>query len=278
MNKSKADKDFRIVIQKKRFLDQNSLSIAVDSPPYSFAEILFLDCHFDKVDVSDAVFSCCSFHNCLFEGFQSRKGTFSGCYFEDSRIIDSEMRRVDFYDNHFMNCTFVNVDLSLSDIFSCTFKGTTFLKSNLQLISVDNVKVWESNEWVKIPDYSIFENYVEATDMVTTIFLDYDFKVEGPPPLKCLNVHMPLGSEVLKRQKQTISLEDMAYNLGKKIVFEQHRFVGLENGPESSENTGHIIDLGNIPIHEKSIVRDMILEGVKSLKGSDMNIFFQNDT
>lgn len=69
----------------------------------------------------------------------------------------------------------------------------------------------------------------------------------------------------------------MAYRLGKKIVFQKHRFVGLENGPESSQNIVHIINLGCVPIHEKSIVRNMILEGVKSLNGTDMKIFFQND-
>lgn len=57
---------------------------------------------------------------------------------------------------------------------------------------------------------------------------------------------------------------------------QKHRFVGLENGPASSENVGHIVDLCYVPGNEKSIVRQNILQGARD-KGSDAGTIFLND-
>ena len=39
--------------------------------------------------------------------------------------------------------------------------------------------------------------------------LDLDFTVQGPIPFTHIDVKNPVGSEILKKQWQTISLEDM---------------------------------------------------------------------
>ncbi len=113
-------------------------------------------------------------------------------------------------------------------------------------------------------------------DMETARRVDLDYEVEGPAPFTHFDVKNPVGSEILKKQGQTISLEDMAYKIGQNIVAQKHRFVGLENGPVSSENVGHIVDLCYVPGNEKAIVRQTILQGARD-KGSDAGIVFLND-
>ena len=275
MNKKKSDDKSQILIHDQKFLSENSPILRKYGVGGHFCQISFTNCNFNNVSLPGSSFSLCSFKNCVFDTFFTKKSTFLGCCFKDCKINDSDMRRGDFYDTTYENCDFICVDLSASDIYNCTFKGTRFLKSNLQLIAVDNVKVWKSNEWIKIEDYSSFEKNLDATDMVTTTYVDFDFIVKGPPPLKYVYVKIPVGSEALRSQNQTISLEDMAYNLGKKIVFQKHRFVGLENGPESSENVGHLIDLRYVPIHEKSIVRENILQGTRDRDSYEGDTFYK---
>ena len=76
-----------------------------------------------------------------------------------------------------------------------------------------------------------------------------------------INIKQPIGSKSLMKQGQMISLEDMAYKIGQKIVAQKHRFVGLENGPVSSENVGHIVNLCYVPSSEKAIVKRNVLQG-----------------
>jgi uncharacterized protein YjbI with pentapeptide repeats len=71
------------------------------------------------------------------------------------------MTRAEFYDIHFKNCEFLGVDLARSDFDSCKFKGTRFFKSNLDLILVEDVKVWKSKDWVEIEDFSSFEKHLD---------------------------------------------------------------------------------------------------------------------
>ena len=263
MNKNKPDDELRILVQNKHFLTENSPIL--EQHQFLLVGMFFVNCNFEKVHLPGGTIGGCKFQNCIFNDFMNAKGTLINCYFEDCKITNSDMTRGDFYDTNFKNCEFVDVNLAASDIYSCTFKETSFLKSNLQLIAIDNVKVWKSNEWVQIEDCSNFEKHLEVTrpDMVTKIYVDFDFNVQGPPPLKYLYVKIPVGSEVLRRQNQTISLKDMAYNMGKKFVFQKHRFVGIENGPASSEEVAHLVDLAFIPPNEKSTVRDNILKGAQ---------------
>lgn len=88
--------------------------------------------------------------------------------------------------------------------------------------------------------------------------VDLDYKVKGPGLLTHVDIKYPVGSKILKKQGQTVTVEDMAYKMGQKIVQQKHRFVGLENGPVSHQNVGHIVDLCYVPNNEKTIVKQNI--------------------
>ena len=114
------------------------------------------------------------------------------------------------------------------------------------------------------------------SDMATARRVDLDYEVEGPSPFTHIDIKNPVGSEILKKQNQTITLQDMSYKIGQDIVAQKHRFLGLKNGPVSSENVGHIVDLCYVPNNEKPTVRNTILQGARD-KGSDAGIVFLND-
>ena len=113
-------------------------------------------------------------------------------------------------------------------------------------------------------------------DMEKARRVDLDYNVQGPAPFTHVDVKNPVGSETLKKQGQTINLEDMAYKIGQNIVAQKHRFVCLENGPVGPENVGHLVDLCYVPSSEKAIVKQNILQGALD-KGSDAGIIFLND-
>ena len=114
-------------------------------------------------------------------------------------------------------------------------------------------------------------------DMESARRVDLDFIVQGPIPFTHIDVKNPVGSEILKKQGQTISLKDMSYRIGQRIVAQKHRFIGLENGPLGPENVGHIVDLCYVPSSEKAIVKQNVLQGALD-KSSDAGIIFLNDT
>ena len=67
------------------------------------------------------------------------------------------MTRAEFYDTYFKNCEFLGVDLAASDFGNCKLETTRFFKSNLDLILVEDVKVWKSKAWVEVNNFSILE-------------------------------------------------------------------------------------------------------------------------
>lgn len=91
--------------------------------------------------------------------------------------------------------------------------------------------------------------------METARRVNLDFPVQRPAPFRHFDVKNSVGSKMLKKQGQTISLENMSYKIRQTIVNQKHRFVGLENGLVSSENVGQIVDLCYVPGNEKAIVR-----------------------
>lgn len=103
--------------------------------------------------------------------------------------------------------------------------------------------------------------------------LDLDFQINGPGPYTHMDVKHPVGSEILLKQNSPYTLQEMADNMGKSIVKQKEKFCGLEQGPESSENVLHIIDLAYVPSHEKEIVKEYCLKGAGSFEG----IKFLND-
>jgi len=114
--------------------------------------------------------------------------------------------------------------------------------------------------------------------METAKRVDLDYKVQGPASFTHLDVKNPLGSEILKKQDQEINIKEMSYKIGKSIVVQKGRFVGLENGPVGPENVYHIVDLCYVPSSEKAIVKQNILQGaLDQYKSSDAGIIFLND-
>lgn len=157
----------------------------------------------------------------------------------------------------------------------CSVRKFKELAKDPRVLTSDRVSIDEARAIVQAK----LENLViEPTrpDLLLARRVDLDYEVLGPAPFPHFDVKNPVGSEVLIKQGQTISLEDMAYKIGQNIVDQKHRFVGLENGPASSENVGHIVDLCYVPGNEKSIVRQTILQGARD-KGSDAGIIFLNE-
>ena len=97
--------------------------------------------------------------------------------------------------------------------------------------------------------------------------VDLDFRVSGPPPYTHLDVKHPVGSAILKKQGRNIKLRTMASDLGEDISDQKKRFCGLDQGPKSSRNVLHIVDLCYVPSHEKEIVKDFCVKAAGSLEG-----------
>ena len=121
MKTNKSDNESRRLIQNQHFLNENNLIQYIEWN--ALARISFINCHF-----------------------------------EDCKITNSDMTRAEFYDTHFKNCEFLGVDLATSDFDSYKLETTRFFKNNLNLILVENVKVWGLKEWVEIEDFYSFQN------------------------------------------------------------------------------------------------------------------------
>jgi hypothetical protein len=48
------------------------------------------------------------------------------------------------------------------------FRETIFKNSNLDLILVEDVKVWKSNDWIEIKDESNFEKILKDMNLIST--------------------------------------------------------------------------------------------------------------
>ena len=46
----------------------------------------------------------------------------------------------------------------------------------------------------------------------------------------------------------------MAFDMGRKLAKQKHRFVGVQGGPVDAKNVLHIVDLAYVPSTEKQIV------------------------
>jgi len=156
MNKNKLDDESRFLVKNEHFLTKSSLSKYCIAPE-AFSRISFVNCNFENIEVMGNVFVLCHFQNCTFNQFWVRKAQFSSCYFEGCKITNCNMTRAEFYKTDFTDCEFLSTDLAASDFDICKFRTTRFLKSDLNFIIANDVKVWESKEWVEVNDFSIFE-------------------------------------------------------------------------------------------------------------------------
>lgn len=159
MNKNESENESRLVIQNQSFLTEKNLRQY--SVGNALPRICFINCNFENISLRGGVLGSYSFQSCKFNRFNARKGEFSNCYFEDCKITNSDMTRAEFYDTYFKNCQFSGVDLAAGYFDYCKLEITTFFKSNLDLISINNVKVLKSNEWVEIEDFSSFQKHLD---------------------------------------------------------------------------------------------------------------------
>ena len=116
----------------------------------------------------------------------------------------------------------------------------------------------------------------QRLDQPFTKSVDLDFKVDGPYPFTHVDIKHPVGSEILQKQNSPMDLETMAYKMGGKLVDQKNRFCNLEQGPNTSENVLHIVDLAYVPSHEKEIIKEYCLKGAEDAGGSE-GILFLND-
>ena len=60
-----------------------------------------------------------------------------------------------------MECQIRESNLTWAEFNSSIFKNCEFLNSNLDLILVEDLKVWKSNEWIQIKDFFNFEKLLD---------------------------------------------------------------------------------------------------------------------
>ena len=111
---------------------------------------------------------------------------------------------------------------------------------------------------------SEMERHIENPQRLEPPFsksVDLDCAVDGPLPYTHVDFKHPVGSEILEKQQSSDNLETMAYNIGKKSVKQKEAFCGLKQGPETSENVLHVVDLAYVPSHEKDICKDYCGKG-----------------
>nr|YP_010448173.1 hypothetical protein NRL27_pgp026 [Nitzschia dubiiformis]UTQ75654.1 hypothetical protein [Nitzschia dubiiformis] len=97
------------------------------------------------------------FENCRFSNVTFRKSEFWSCTFLECQIEESNLTRAEFNSSTFKNCEFLNSNLRASNFMDFEFRETIFKNSHLDLILVEDVKVWKSDEWIQIKDFSSFE-------------------------------------------------------------------------------------------------------------------------
>lgn len=69
--------------------------------------------------------------------------------------------------------------------------------------------------------------------------------------------------------------------MGFDLVNQKRRFCGLDRGPKASENVLHGVDLAYVPAHEKNVVKEHFLKGIrdhpKSILTDLEGVIFLND-
>lgn len=144
----------RLKIKNKKFLGNISLNQYVKWD--ALALLNLVNCRFLEIDFLGKTINLCSFENSNFNSLSFRKCQFTGCTFKNCQLTNVDLTRAEFDSCSFTNCSFLKVDLTASDFTKCKFKKTTFLESNLTLILIEDVKVWKSNEWIELKDFSDF--------------------------------------------------------------------------------------------------------------------------
>ena len=158
------EKDSRLKINNQTFFDEIDLDHYVAYN--ALARIIFVDCHFEELDLLGKVFGSCDFKNCTFNNVSFRKCQFSSSRFESCQIRNSDFTRAEFFDGSFKNCNFREVDFAASDFWKFEFIETKFENSRLDLISAQDIKCWKSNELIEIKMSSNFKEILKNLECV----------------------------------------------------------------------------------------------------------------
>jgi hypothetical protein len=107
--------------------------------------------------------------------------------------------------------------------------------------------------------------------------VDLDYLIDGPNPYTHFDPKDLVGSITLVVQDQSIMVEEMAFNSGVKIAKQKNNFIGLhESAPKSLQNVLHGVNLDDVPVSEKQMVKDNLIKGFKSKENSIYGIIFLN--
>jgi hypothetical protein len=149
----------------------------------------------------------------------------------------------------------------------------------------------------------IMEN-AERIEQPFIQFIDLDYKLSGPGPYSHADVKHPVGSQILKKQKSSLTLKQHAYKMGQSIAAQKKRFTRselekqlkmpghqlrnqleklglsvktlLDQAPESPDNILHVVDLPYVSPLEKRIIKKYCLQGAAD-SGIFEGIQFLND-
>jgi uncharacterized protein YjbI with pentapeptide repeats len=135
---------------------------------YVLGGINFVNLTFKNIDFTGSFFSKTIFENCRFSNVIFRKSELWSCTFLECQMTESNLTRAEFNLSTFKNCEFLNSDLTASYFMDFEFRETIFKNSNLDLILIDDVKVWKFNEWIEIEDKSDFKKILKDMNLIST--------------------------------------------------------------------------------------------------------------
>ena len=158
------EQDNRLKIRNQTFFDEISLNQYVKWGALS--KIIFLDCHFDELDLLGKVINFCDFKNCRVTNLSFRKCQFADCRFENCQIKNSDFTRAEFDDCSFRNCEFIKSDLAASTFWDCQLIKIKFKNSRLDRIVARNIKCWKSNEPIEIKMSSNFKEILDNLEFI----------------------------------------------------------------------------------------------------------------
>ena len=90
----------------------------------------------------------------------------------ECQIQESNLIRAEFNSSTFKNCEFLNSNLRASNFMDFEFRETIFKNSHLDLILVENVKVWKSKQCIEIEKSSNFEKILKDMNLIRPIDQD----------------------------------------------------------------------------------------------------------
>lgn len=160
------EEKIRLKIRNQTFTNEIDLAQYIEWN--ALAEIIFVNCSFEELDLLGKVFGSCDFKDCKFNNLSFRKCQFSNCKFENCQIVNSDLTRAEFDDSSFRNSQFLKSNLSASDFRRCELIETTFKNSNLDLILARYIKCWKLNQLIKIKKSSRFGNILKDINLASS--------------------------------------------------------------------------------------------------------------